>query len=48
LFDAKDYININPMRVIWPGLLISLTVMSVNFIGDGFRDALDPRLRSKG
>ena len=48
LFDAKDYLTINPMRVIWPGALISLTVMSVNFIGDGLRDALDPRLRSKG
>jgi len=34
------------MRVIWPGVFISLTVMSVNFIGDGIRDALDPKLRS--
>ncbi|MFB3050921.1 MAG: ABC transporter permease [Acidimicrobiia bacterium] len=48
LFDAKDYLQLSPMRVIWPGVLISLTVMSVNFIGDGLRDALDPRLRSKG
>lgn len=48
VFDAKDYININSARVIWPGVLISLTVMSVNFIGDGLRDALDPKLRSKG
>ena len=48
LFDAKDYITLNPMRVIWPGVLITVTVMSVNFIGDGLRDALDPRLRSKG
>jgi peptide/nickel transport system permease protein len=48
LFDAKDYITINPARVIWPGVMISLTVMSVNFIGDGLRDALDPKLRSKG
>jgi peptide/nickel transport system permease protein len=48
LFDAKDYLQLSPMRVIWPGLMISLTVMSVNFIGDGIRDALDPRLRSKG
>ena len=46
LFDAKDYITINPARVIWPGVMISLTVMSVNFIGDGLRDALDPKLRS--
>lgn len=48
LFDAKDYLQLSPMRVIWPGVMISLTVMSVNFIGDGIRDALDPKLRSKG
>lgn len=47
LFDAKDYMQINVWRVILPGSLISLTVISVNFIGDGLRDALDPRLRSK-
>jgi peptide/nickel transport system permease protein len=38
--------TLNPSRVIWPGLAISLTVLSVNFIGDGLRDALDPRLRN--
>ncbi len=48
LFDAKDYLTLSPARVIWPGVMISVTVMSVNFIGDGLRDALDPRLRSKG
>lgn len=48
LFDAKDYITLTPARVIWPGAIITLTVMSVNFIGDGLRDALDPKLRSKG
>jgi peptide/nickel transport system permease protein len=47
LFDAKDYLQLSPMRVIWPGLMISLTVISVNFIGDGLRDALDPKLRSR-
>jgi hypothetical protein len=31
-----------PERVIWPGVLISLTVLSVNYMGDGLRDALDP------
>ncbi len=46
LFDAVPFLEIAPMRVIWPGALISLTVISVNFIGDGLRDALDPRLRS--
>ncbi len=36
-----------PIRVIFPGLAISLTVLSVNYIGDGLRDALDPRLRTR-
>ena len=48
LFEGKDYLTITPMRVVWPGLFISLVVLSVNFMGDGLRDALDPRLRSKG
>jgi peptide/nickel transport system permease protein len=47
LFDAKDYLTLAPMRVVWPGVMISLAVISVNFIGDGMRDALDPRLRSR-
>jgi peptide/nickel transport system permease protein len=47
LFDGKDFIQIAPARVIWPGVMISLTVLSVNFIGDGLRDALDPRMRDR-
>ena len=47
LFDAVDYLQQYPERVIWPGLAISLTVLSVNYIGDGLRDALDPRLRAR-
>jgi peptide/nickel transport system permease protein len=46
LFDGANFMTLTPSRVIWPGLAISLTVLSVNFIGDGLRDALDPRLRS--
>ena len=46
LFDANNYIQISPVRVLAPGIMISLTVMSVNFIGDGIRDALDPKLRT--
>lgn len=45
LFDGKDYLTLTPALVFWPGLMISLTVLCVNFIGDGLRDALDPRLR---
>ncbi|MCP3939815.1 MAG: ABC transporter permease [Actinomycetia bacterium] len=48
LYDGKEYLAINASRVIWPGIMLSLTMMSVNFIGDGLRDALDPKLRSKG
>jgi peptide/nickel transport system permease protein len=47
LFDSVDYLQQYPERVIWPGLAISLTVLSVNYIGDGMRDALDPRLRAR-
>lgn len=47
LFDGNDYLQLSPLRAIVPGVLISLTVMSVNYIGDGLRDALDPKLRSK-
>ncbi len=47
LFDGANYMTLTPARVIWPGLAISLTVLSVNFIGDGLRDALDPRIRGR-
>ena len=45
LFDSTNYIQQYPIRVFWPGLAISLTVLSVNYMGDGLRDALDPRKR---
>ena len=47
LFDAIDRMVLYPERVIWPGLAISLTVLSVNYVGDGLRDALDPRIRGR-
>jgi peptide/nickel transport system permease protein len=45
LYDGKDFLELTPWLVFWPGLFISLTVLSINFLGDGLRDALDPRLR---
>ena len=48
LFDATDYLQQYPGRVMWPGLAISLTVLSVNYLGDGLRDSLDPRSPSRG
>ena len=43
LFDAKDYLDIAPHFALFPGAAIFLAVLSINFIGDGLRDALDPR-----
>ena len=47
LFEGVSYMQQAPQRVLWPGLAISLTVLSVNYIGDGLRDALDPRIRGR-
>ncbi len=47
LYDGANFMMLTPSRVIWPGLAISLTVLSVNYIGDGLRDALDPRIRGR-
>ena len=47
LFDAVDRMELYPERVVWPGLMISLAVLSVNYVGDGLRDALDPRIRGR-
>ena len=43
LFDSKDYLDIAPHWAIFPGTAIFLAVLTINFIGDGLRDALDPR-----
>jgi peptide/nickel transport system permease protein len=43
LYDAKDYLDIAPYWALFPGAAIFLTVLTINFIGDGLRDALDPR-----
>ncbi|MCV0395213.1 MAG: ABC transporter permease [Rhizobiaceae bacterium] len=47
LYDAVDYLQQHPERVLWPGMAISLTVLSVNYVGDGLRDAMDPRIRGR-
>lgn len=45
LTNAQGYLDTVPWLAILPGLMITLTVMGFNFLGDGLRDALDPRLR---
>lgn len=47
LNDGVSFMQQSPQRVLWPGLAISLTVLSVNYMGDGLRDALDPRIRGQ-
>ncbi|EBA09609.1 ABC transporter permease [Sagittula stellata] len=47
LADAVQRMERFPERVMLPGVAISLTVLSVNYLGDGLRDALDPRMRGR-
>lgn len=43
LYDARDYMDIAMHWALFPGLAIFVTVLTINFVGDGLRDALDPR-----
>ena len=45
LADARDLITSNPWVMAMPGIAILVTVLAINLMGDGLRDALDPRLR---
>ncbi|WP_299817195.1 ABC transporter permease [uncultured Jannaschia sp.] len=47
LNDGVPYLELYPGRAFWPGLAISLVVLSINYVGDGLRDALDPRIRGR-
>ena len=47
LSDARSFIESSPWMVTLPGLCILLTVLSFNLLGDGLRDALDPRLKKQ-
>ena len=46
LSDAKDHMRQSPYLIIFPGLSIVLSALSLNLLGDGLRDALDPRLKN--
>jgi len=45
LADGRAYIRLHPHMITFPGIAIAITVLAVNLIGDGLRDALDPKLR---
>jgi len=46
LADSKNYMQSAPWTMIFPGLAIMFTVLGFNLMGDGLRDALDPRMKS--
>ncbi len=45
LLDAKPYMEESPWLMVYPGAAIVLTVLGLNFFGDGLRDAFDPRMK---
>ncbi len=47
LSTAQNYIFVEPMQGVYPGILIVLTVLAVNFVGEGLREAFDPRLAGR-
>lgn len=48
LADLQSYVAIHPLAVVWPGVAITMTVLALNLLGDGLREATDPTLRSRG
>lgn len=47
LFDAQNFVEFMPFMALFPGLFIFLTVLSINYVGDGLRDAFDPQLHGR-
>jgi len=43
--DARDLMRSHPALIVFPSLALSVTVLAFNFLGDGLRDALDPRMK---
>ena len=46
LAESKSQMRYYPYLVMIPGIAIAVTVLAINLIGDGLRDALDPRLKN--
>ncbi|MFV0475718.1 MAG: ABC transporter permease [Pikeienuella sp.] len=46
--EGRIYFQINPGIVLWPGLVLSIAILSINLVGDAVRDALDPRMAKRG
>ena len=46
LSNSQEFMLVDPMQAVYPGLCILIVVLSVNFIGDGLRNVLDPRQKA--
>ena len=45
--EGRIYFQLNPGIILWPGLVVSVAILSINLVGDAVRDALDPRLAKR-
>ena len=45
LSTARTYMSTAPYLLLFPGIAIALSALALNLVGDGLRDALDPRLK---
>jgi len=45
--EGRAVFQVKPSLIFWPGLLLSITILSINLIGDATRDALDPRMKRR-
>src|SRR6202034_2909678 len=45
--EGRAFFQIKPSLIFWPGLVLSVAILSINLIGDAARDALDPRLKQR-
>jgi peptide/nickel transport system permease protein len=45
--EGRAYFQLKPSLIFWPGLMLSLCILSINLIGDAARDILDPRLKQR-
>jgi len=46
--EGRLFFQINPGIILWPGLVVSVTILAINLLGDAVRDALDPRMAKRG
>ncbi|WP_207101637.1 ABC transporter permease [Paracoccus shandongensis] len=45
--EGRQYFRLNPGIILWPGVLLTICVLSINLIGDAARDGLDPRMKKR-